>query len=230
LFHQNKSTEMKYTLLLLAIGAALFASCQSDPKADNAQTGEAQQVTTPAGGTTYKADLAQSRVEWTGTKPVGQHHGSMNLKDGSLKVDNGNVTGGTFTIDMSTLKVLDKDTAGTSKLAGHLSSGDFFDVAKYPTAAFEITNIKSGIDSAAGKELVMKDATHTVTGNLTLKGTTKSVTFPAKLAVNEAMVTADANFNIDRTQWGLVYGNDQSLGDKFIRPTVNIQLHLVANK
>jgi polyisoprenoid-binding protein YceI len=76
----------------------------------------------------------------------------------------------------------------------------------------------------------MKDATHTITGNLTLKGTTKSITFPAKVAVNDNVVTADANFNIDRTQWGLVYGNDQSLGDKFIRPTVNIQLHLVANK
>jgi len=221
---------MKRTLLLFAIGTALFASCQSDPKADNAQTGEAQQVTAPAGGTSYKADLAQSRVEWTGTKPVGQHHGSLTLKDGGLTVDNNTITGGNFTIDMTSLKVLDKDTNGTSKLAGHLSSGDFFDVAKHPTAAFEITSVKAGVDSAAGKELVMKDATHTVTGNLTLKGVTKSVTFPAKIAVNDAMATADANFNIDRTQWGLVYGNDQSLGDKFIRPTVNIQLHLVANK
>lgn len=221
---------MKRTLLLLTIGAAFFASCQSDPKADNAQTGEAQQVTAPAGGTAYKADLAQSRVEWTGTKPVGQHHGSMNLKDGSLTVDNGTITGGAFTIDMSTLKVLDKDTAGTTKLAGHLSSADFFDVSKHPTATFELTSIKPGIEPTDGKELVMKDATHTATGNLTLKGVTKSVTFPAKIALNDNMATADANFNIDRTQWGLVYGNDQSLGDKFIRPTVNIQLHLVANK
>lgn len=221
---------MKPTLLLLALSAAFFASCQSDPKADNAQTGEAQQVTAPASGTTYKADLAQSRVEWTGTKPIGQHHGSMMLKDGNLIVDNNNITGGSFTIDMTTLKVLDKDTTGIAKLGGHLSSGDFFDVAQYPAASFQLANVKAGTDSAGGKELVMKDATHTVTGNLTLKGVTKSVTFPAKIAVNENVVTADANFNIDRTQWGLVYGNDQSLGDKFIRPIVNIQLHLVANK
>jgi polyisoprenoid-binding protein YceI len=221
---------MKQALLLFALGTALFASCQNDPKADQAQTGEAQQVTATVGGTAYKADLAQSRVEWTGTKPIGQHHGSMNLKDGSLTVDNGTITGGNFIIDMSTLKVLDKDTAGTTKLAGHLSSADFFDVTKYPTATFELTSLKPGTDSASAKDLVAKDATHTVTGNLTLKGVTKSVTFPAKLAVNDAMATADANFNIDRTQWGLVYGNDQSLGDKFIRPTVNIQLHLVANK
>jgi polyisoprenoid-binding protein YceI len=221
---------MKQTLLFFVLGAALFASCQSDPKADNAQTGEAQQVSAPAGGTSYKADLAQSRIEWIGTKPIGQHHGSMMLKDGNLTVDNNSVTGGSFTIDMTTLKVLDKDTTGIAKLGGHLSSADFFDVAQYPTASFQLTSVTPGTDSVGGKELVMKDATHTVTGNLTLKAVTKSVTFPAKIAVNDNMATADANFNIDRTQWGLVYGNDQSLGDKFIRPTVNIQLHLVANK
>lgn len=221
---------MNRTLVLLALGATLLASCQDDPKADKAQTGEAQAVTATTGGTTYNADLAQSRVEWTGTKPVGQHHGIMMLKDGTLTVDNGNITGGKFTIDVATLKVADPDTNGASKLAGHLSSGDFFDVAKYPTAAFEVTGVKAGLDSAASKDLVMKDATHSVTGNLTLKGVTKSITFPAKVAVNDNTVTADANFNIDRTQWGLVYGNDKGLGDKFIRPTVNIVLHLVANK
>lgn len=76
----------------------------------------------------------------------------------------------------------------------------------------------------------MKEATHTVTGNLTLKDITKSITFPAKIAMAENQVTADANFNIDRTQWGIVYGNDKSLGDKMIASEVNMQLHLVANK
>ncbi len=221
---------MKHTLLLLAAATMLAAtSCQSDPKADKAETGEAMQAGA-ATGTAYKADLAQSHVDWTGSHPANAHHGMMLLKDGEVMVDGGAVTGGKFTIDVTTLAVKDEDTSVTNKLNPHLKSPDFFDIAKYPTAAFEITGVKAGVDTAGGKELVMKDATHTVMGNLTLKGVTKGITFPAKIAVNDNMVTADASFNIDRTQWGLSYGNDNSLGDKMIRPIVNIGLHLVANK
>ena len=220
---------MKRTLVLLTAGALLFTACQNDPKADNAETGDA--MTAAAGvGATYNADLTQSTVQWTGTKPVGQHQGVMSLKGGNVTVDGGNITGGKFEIDVTTLKVTDADTNGASKLAGHLTSPDFFETTKYPTATFEITGVKAGVDSSVAKDLVMTDATHTVSGNFTMKGVTKGITFPAKVSVSDASVTADANFNIDRTEWGLVYGNDQSLGDKFIRPTVNIVLHLVANK
>jgi len=220
---------MKRTLVLLTAGTLLFTSCQNDPKADNAETGDAMTATAGVGAT-YNADLAQSTIQWTGTKPVGQHVGVMSLNSGILNVDGGAITGGKFEINVNSLKVTDKDTSGSTKLAGHLMSPDFFETAKYPTATFEITGVKAGVDSAASKDLVMTDATHTISGNLTMKGATKGITFPAKVAVSDASVTADANFNIDRTEWGLVYGNDKSLGDKFIRPTVNIQLHLVANK
>jgi polyisoprenoid-binding protein YceI len=152
------------------------------------------------------------------------------LKSGELTADAGNVTGGKFVIDVNSLKVDDQDSTGNAKLGGHLLSGDFFDGAKFPEASFEITGVKAGIDTTGNKEIVMKDATHTVTGNLTLKGVTKSISFPAKLAVSDANITADASFNIDRTQWNLSYGNDKSLGDHFIHPEVNIQLHIVANK
>jgi polyisoprenoid-binding protein YceI len=220
---------MKRTLVLLTAGALLFTACQDDPKADSAQTGEATTAAV-ATGATYKADLNASRVEWTGTKPTGEHRGANKLKDGSIMVENGAITGGKFDIDMTSLQIIDKGTNGASKLAGHLSSPDFFDAAKFPTATFEITGVKAGVDSAMAKDLVMKDATHTVSGNLTLKGVTKGISFPAKISVTDPIVTADANFNIDRSEWGIVYNNDKGLGDKFIRPTVNINLHLVANK
>jgi polyisoprenoid-binding protein YceI len=220
---------MKRTLVLLSATALLFTACQDDPKADSAQTGEAT-TAAAATGATYKADLTQSHVDWIGTKPTGQHQGAMMLKDGTINVEAGNITGGKFDIDMTSMKITDQDTNGASKLAGHMSSPDFFDVAKYPTATFEITGVKAGVDSALAKDLVMKDATHTVSGNFTMKGVTKGITFPAKIAVTDASVNADANFNIDRTEWGLVYNADKGLGDKFIRPTVNIGLHLVANK
>jgi polyisoprenoid-binding protein YceI len=220
---------MKHTLVLLGAAAVLFASCQGNPKGDEAKTTEAQ-APAVATGAAYKPDLAQSHVDFTGTKPTGEHHGQFMLKGGEIKAEGGKVTGGTLEIDMNSLKITDKDTNGSYKLAGHLRTDAFFDVAKFPTSKFVITSIREGVDSAARKDLVMKDATHMVSGNLTLKDSTKEVTFPAKIVMTDAGLTTDANFNIDRTQWGLVYGNDKGLGDKFIRPIVNIQLHVVANK
>jgi polyisoprenoid-binding protein YceI len=162
---------------------------------------------------------------------VGQHVGVFKLKEGSLTVDGQNITGGRFVVDVATMKIMDKDTAGVSMLSGHLMSPDFFDVQKYPTATFEITGVTAGAPAADGGEKVMMEgATHSITGNLTLKDTTRSITFPAKVQMTNGQVVADANFNIDRTQWHMVYGNDKGLGDKFIRPEVNMVLHLVAKK
>lgn len=220
---------MKRTLLTIAAGSLLFTACQNAPKADKAEATEAQQVQQGTGNI-YKADLAQSHVEFIGTKPVGKHHGTFMLSEGQLTVDGGEVSGGKFVIDVKSLKTDDQDSAGNAKLGGHLLSADFFDAANDSTATFEITGVKAGVDTAGNKEIVMKDATHTITGNLTLKKVTKNISFPARLAVNDANVIADANFNIDRTQWNLSYGNDKSLGDHFIHPEVNIQLHIVANK
>ncbi len=216
---------MKQFLIAFAACILLF-SCTDAPKADKADATEAQIVTQPANAD-YKADLQQSAIEWIGTKPVKRHHGTLKLADGTLASANGTLSGGMFTIDMNTLTPDDQDAEGNTKLQGHLKSEDFFDVAKFPTSTFEITEVKQGV---SGNDVVMKDATHTVTGNLTMKGVTKSITFPAKITMTDNQITSDAEFNIDRTQWNIVYGNDKGLGDKFIRPEVNIKLHLIASK
>lgn len=216
---------MKRILLPTAALAMFFVSCQNAPKADQAETAEAQEVTS-AEGTALKADLAQSKLEFIGTKPVGTHHGTIQLKEGQVIVNGNAITGGTFVIDLNTLQTHDQDADGNAKLTGHLKSPDFFDVENHPEATFEIVSVTPGVTNS--DELILKDATHTITGNLTMKGITKSITFPAVIEVNDSQALAKANFNIDRTEWGIVYGNDKSLGDKFIRPEVNIQLHLAA--
>lgn len=218
----------KNTLLFpILAGTLLFASCADAPKADEAETTEAQEVSNTT-STTHSADVSASTIEWVGTKPVGQHHGTFQIAEGSLAFHEGTIHGGSFVIDVASITPDDQNDEYNAKLQGHLQSADFFEVEKYPTATFEITNVTEGVEQT--EDLIMKDATHTVTGNLTMKGVTKSITFPAKVNVNGSTVMADANFNIDRTNWGLVYGNDESLGDKFIRPTVNLQLHLVTNE
>ncbi len=220
---------MKKVLLSIAAASAMFASCQDAPKADTATATEAQAVTATTGTTDYMVDVAQTKVEFVGTKPVGKHHGTIGVKEGKISVEADMIKGGNFVMDMNMLKTDDQDSVGNAKLTGHLMAPDFFDVAKNPTATFEITNVTAGLDTSM-KDVIMKDATHTVTGNLTLKGVSKSITFPAKVMMSGTSITADANFNIDRTQWGISYGNDKSLKDKMINPIVNIGLHVVANK
>lgn len=219
-------------ILLSAACAALLFSCKDAPEADKAEASDARKIEqqSNANAVTYMVDPAQSRLEWTGTKPVGQHHGVFDIKQGTLMVADNNITGGRFVIDINSLKPDDKDDAVNKKLQGHLLSADFFDAQKYPEGVFEIVSAVPIGDTKKGDgDIVMESATHTITGNLKLKDVTKSISFPAKVAISNNQLTADASFNVDRTQWNMHYGNDKSLGDKFIRPEVNIKIHLVAN-
>ena len=220
---------MKKTILLFSAAALLLTACQDAPKADNAEATEAQEVTNE-GGELYNADLTQSKVEWTGTKATGQHIGTINLTSGSLNVANNTITGGSFVLDVNSINPMDQDAEGNEKLKTHLLSPDFFDAANHPEASFEITGVTEGAQAAEGEEVLLEGATHTITGNLNMKGISKSISFPAKVTMGEGNVTADANFNFDRTQWNLNYGSDESLGDKFIHHAVNLKLHLVASK
>ncbi len=76
----------------------------------------------------------------------------------------------------------------------------------------------------------MKDATHTISGNLTLKDSTKNISFPAKVSLEGDKLIANADFNIDRTQWGLNYKGPNNPADWFIRKEVNLKLNIEATK
>ena len=158
-----------------------------------------------------------------------QHHGTFKLQAGYLLVDSSNaITGGNFIIDIKSLKSDDMtDTGYAHKLEGHLLSPDFFNADTFATATLEITAVSNTVDTVG---LLMKDATHTITGNLTLKNVTKSISFPAKVNLANGVITADANFTFDRTQWNLSYGNDKSFKDKFIHPDVTLKIHTVCSK
>lgn len=219
---------MKKVFIIASAAVISLAACKSAPKADEAKT-EEQQAAAATEGTPYTVAPNQV-VNFIGTKPVGEHKGTFNITEGTLFVKNDAVvSGGKFSFDIKSLKITDADTTGSAKLAGHLSSPDFFAADSFSTSTFEITSIDNYTPDSTNK-LILDGATHTVKGNLTLKGVTKNVAFPAIINVTPTTVTAKANFNINRTDWGLVYGNDKSLGDKFIRPEVNINFDIVANK
>ena len=118
----------------------------------------------------------------------------------------------TITIDSASVK------ADDPKLTEHLKTPDFFDVAKFPEAKFESTSIKPGGE---------KGASHTVTGNLMLHGVTKSITFPATISVTPDVATVDANFAINRKDFGINYAGAL---DNAIRDEVVMTLRIRANK
>ena len=168
-------------------------------------------------------------VTWIGTKPTGQHSGVIRLKSSEVKVKGNELEAANFILDMNTLQGLDQDEKGNAKLSKHLKSDDFFDVEKFPEAKFEFVNMKPYV-AGEGEKPLLADVTHIVTGNLTIKDVTKAVTFPMVFKLDEKGMEAKASFNIDRSLWGLNYGNDKSLGDRFIRPEVNVGFNLIGKR
>lgn len=218
---------MKQILFALSAAAITMVSCQTAPEADNAIATE-QQVATATAGETFTIDAAGSKIGWIGTKTGGQHIGSFLLSDGKFTVTDGNLAGGSFTIDVTSLAVNDLTGDDKAKLEGHLKSGDFFLVDSFPTATFEITGV-TPFDAATGTSK-LTGATHTISGNLTLRGETKNVSFPAIVKIDGTSVSAVADFNIDRTNWGLSYKGPNNPADWFIAKEVNLKLDVKANK
>jgi polyisoprenoid-binding protein YceI len=110
------------------------------------------------------------------------------------------------------------------KLVGHLSSDDFFGVAKHPTSTFKFLSITPG---------KAKDE-DTVKGELTMIGKTNPIEFPAKVTVDKGVVRGEAQIKIDRTKWGLKYGSGnffkELTADKVINDEFELNLKLVAKK
>jgi polyisoprenoid-binding protein YceI len=109
-------------------------------------------------------------------------------------------------------------TSDTEKLTGHLKSADFFDVVRFPKATFASTAVKAGGD---------RGATHTITGNLTLHGVTKAITFPATVRIAGDEVSVDSDFAINRKDFAINYPGKQ---DDLIRDDVVIRLSIHAKR
>jgi len=222
---------LKLSAFLFA--AALAVSCSTKPKGDEAAVTDAQAASITVGTELKIAD--SSVVTWVGAKLTGQHTGTINIKSGALTVADGSLTGGKIVFDLNTVSVEDlkADKESFDKLVGHLKSADFFDTSTFPEATFEITKVEAYVADAANPS-VLANPTHTVTGNLTLRGTTKGISFPAIVHVMGEKVHTEAKFNIDRTQWGVSYGDEAKAVDKakdfYINNIVNVGFNLTAGK
>ena len=219
--------------LVIVSAAALFAVSCKGTESDKAETAVAQEVAEQKGAT-YTLDQANSTLKWTAT-----HKGGLNprygnvIAQGTVSVLNNAITGGSFTMDMSHFSVDSASVAASEgkkamDLENHLKSADFFEIEKYPTAKFEITNV-GPLDTAQGKS-VIAGATNSVSGNLTLKDKNINVTFPAKIVINDSVLTVESKFSIDRKEWGINYKTEGNPADWGISKDVDIELNIQARK
>jgi polyisoprenoid-binding protein YceI len=209
-----------------------LAAC-GGPSQDHAKTEEKKEAAATT-GSAYTIDTTATAVQWRATHKGGfaPRFGGIKVTGGSLNIENGALTGGSFEVNMNTLitdpaSVTEKDKKST-ELDSHLKSPDFFNVAKYPNAKFVITGV-APYDSAKGKSLIA-GATNLISGNLTLKDSTLNITFPAQITVGESDVTANAKFVIDRTAWGINYKTEGSAENWMISKDVEIGFTLKAVK
>ncbi|KIA88660.1 YceI family protein [Kaistella jeonii] len=142
-----------------------------------------------------------SQVNWWGYKiaktEASSHNGTVNLKSGNIVMKGNQVIGGTFVLDMTSLTSTDLTGEYQTKLNNHLKTGDFFEVEKHPTASYTITSLKKNND---------KVYNYIVNGNLTVKGKTNPVSFPAKIAYSKGVVSLVSNkFTFDRQKFDIAY-------------------------
>lgn len=237
---------IKLSGFILAASLLTFACGKSS---DTVETTEAQEAAA-ATGQTLSLDVDNSKVNWRGYKPTGQHFGLIPVTDGTLSVEGDAITAGEFSFDITGLEIhdLEEGSENHGKLWNHLQSDDFFDAANHPKATFVITEISPYASGdviedqeqfetentpMSASEIAPDSPTHWISGNLTMRGTTKNIKFPATVSMENGTITAAAGFNIDRTAWGLSYGDEATAVDKakdqFIYNTVSVNFDIKAN-
>lgn len=203
-----------FTLVLTAL--LLVAGCGNPAtNKSRAVTSEPTAATSPqaASGQKYSITPEHCKIEFTGSQVAGSHSGSFQKFSGEIYYT-GNPETSRVSVDIDTASL----NADDPKLTEHLKTPDFFDVAKYPKATFISTAIKPGGD---------KGASHTVTGNLTMHGVTKSVSFPATIAATADAINVDATFSINRKDFGINYAGPTN---NLIRDDVVLTLKIHAPK
>lgn len=204
----------------LAMATLLFSSNEAaaDIPSKNAVTAEVAATTLPV-------NTASSTMTWNAKKFGGEHSGNVKLANGSLEVSGRKLVGGTFVIDMTSITDTDITNENfNKKLTDHLKSEDFFSVEKHPNATFKITKVTPISKPKAG------EPNYSITGDLTIKGITNPVTFPATVAINGKSAEATAKIELDRTKWDIKYrsGLMGTAADKVIEDNFTIDLKLVA--
>jgi polyisoprenoid-binding protein YceI len=212
------NNKLSITCLILSIIPLVFG-CREPLKKENKNK---VSVSSVLRGQKYIIDTKQSIVTWQGSMLFDideEHVGYVYITKGELMVENGRLTGGTAEINMNSIEYKDKASKNTP--VKHLKSPDYFDVEKFPISTIAITKI----ESLRGHTIVKAD--------LTIKGVTQPVTFPAKIEVQDGVVKANGKLIIDRTDWGIRYRSGKfydNLADQAVSDDIELHMKIVAKK
>ena len=157
-------------------------------------------------------------MDWK--KLTGEHYGNILLKEGKLVTAGGAIKCGAFSMDMNSITCTDiTDEKSNKRLVDHLKSEDFFSVQKFPTAKFEITKAEKKDNS-----------NYVITGTLTIKNITNTISFPALVETKDGRLVATANIIFDRSKFDVKFGSQsffENLGDKMVYDDVELKVVLV---
>ena len=230
------------TILCFSIACGPQGSNSTSVEAEDPQTIATQAAT----DISYQILPESSYVSWIGSKALDKHNGVFPIQSGEFFLNTEGISSGSTVIDIANIKVEDLEGEEAQKLSAHLLSADFFDAQQYPVATFEIVaatpfdatafedteEYDSPNKPAKASEFRVENPTHNITGNLTIRGTSKSITFPAQVVSKGDSVSVKAKFNMNRQDWGIAYGDESSVvdktKDKFIYNTVNVGFELYA--
>jgi polyisoprenoid-binding protein YceI len=221
----NNKISLAYLMLIMA---PLFSAYREPVVKENEDNALASFVyLRPIENEKYVIDKKESVVAWKGSMSSAPvllgftgHTGYVYISKGELIIEKSQLVGGTIEIDMNTIEYKDKQHPNSP--IKHLKSPDFFDVEKFPISSFAITKVAS-----VSAENIK------ITGNLTIKGITYAVTFPAKIEVKGGIVNANGKLIIDRTQWGIRYKSEKfyaNLADEAISDDIEFDMKIIAKK
>ena len=199
---------MKKIFLSLAVVGILMSSCTDNGRKVEANEAQAIEVVKSEATIELTSVGNGSHVDWRASHLGGAapRFGKISLKSATVLVNNGEMTNATFVMDMAAFTVdnFGDDKKSQAELTGHLQSQDFFEIEKFPTTTFDLASINPTKTDGFNSE---------ITGNLTIKGLTKSITFKANVSVTAVKVSiVSEDFAVDRTDWGLLYNVEGTEG------------------
>lgn len=166
--------------------------------------------------------VTNSTVQWWGYKlaktEASSHNGNVNLRSGDIVLKNNKIVGGTFLLDMNSINATDLSGESQMKLNNHLKNGDFFETNKFPSASYTITSVSNSTN---------KSFPYLVKGNLTAKGVTKPVSFPATISMKSGVLNLVSDkFSFDRQQFGINYAS--AAKDVVIKDDIDLIINVTA--
>lgn len=240
-------------IFCVSVLTSMVFSCNTNTNKNEVEASEATVIEEKGSAVSWNIDQDNSGIEWWGSKPTGIHNGTIDLSSAYFEVENGSISSGKVIVDMSSIKVLDMDDDGNSKLGSHLRDGDFFETNTHPTASFEFIELTQ-------KEFWTVEGSDTLIhgywgleGNLSIKDSVKKVFLrlpqaeaatsqgvkhvkenSINMTVNDSVIILETDsFSIDRTQWGITYKSNSvfsDLGEKFIHDNIGLKIKIKATR